>query len=88
MNLLLGIVTGGLIGWLVFAVLNNHQQRSLRASLFIGIFGGVLGVQLAPLFGATQSSDSQLNLFSLVIATASAAACFVIANMIASRRNT
>lgn len=87
MNLIVGIVVGTLIGWIAHTVLNANQERTLRASLFIGVFGGALGVQLAPMLGAAETSEGQLNVFSLVIAAASALACIIIANMIARRRS-
>jgi uncharacterized membrane protein YeaQ/YmgE (transglycosylase-associated protein family) len=87
MNLILGIVAGGLIGWLAFAVLKARQARTLQVSLIIGVVGGVLGTQLAAMFGGSGSSDAQLDLFSLATAAAGAGACLIIANMIASRRS-
>jgi uncharacterized membrane protein YeaQ/YmgE (transglycosylase-associated protein family) len=85
MNLILAIVVGGVIGWIAYTVLSANRERGMRTSLFIGMFGGLLGAQLAPIFGAAASSDGNLNVFLLVIAAASAAGCLVIANMIARR---
>ena len=85
MNLILGIAAGGLVGWIAYGMLNATREKGLRASLFIGLVGGALGVQLSPLFSASHGSEGQFDLFSLVISAASAAGCLIVANIIAQR---
>jgi uncharacterized membrane protein YeaQ/YmgE (transglycosylase-associated protein family) len=88
MNLIAGIVAGGLVGWLAFKFPNAMGGRTLQASLLIGVVGGALGVQLVSLIGKVDGSDGGFNLFSLVVAIASAIACLVVSNMIARGRGT
>ena len=86
MNLILGLLAGSLIGWVAFALLRLNTEQGLRTSLFIGLIGGGIGMQLAQMLSTTGSADGQLNVFALVIAAATAGACLIIANMVASRR--
>jgi uncharacterized membrane protein YeaQ/YmgE (transglycosylase-associated protein family) len=88
MNLIAGIVAGGLVGWLAFKFPNAMGDRSLQASLLIGVVGGALGVQLVSLMGMVDGSNGGFNLFSLVVAFASAIGCLVVSNMIARGRGT
>jgi len=86
MNLILGLLAGSLVGWVAFALLRLNTQQGLRTSLFIGFVGGGIGMQLAQMVGTTAIPDGQLNVFALCIAAATAGACLIVSNMIASRR--
>lgn len=88
MNLIIGIIAGGLAGWFAYGVLNAIHDKGLKASLLIGSFGGMLGTQLAPLLNASASGeDGQFNVFSLVLAVACAVGALIVVNMIARRGN-
>jgi uncharacterized membrane protein YeaQ/YmgE (transglycosylase-associated protein family) len=86
MNLILGIIVGGVIGWAAFRLLRVNTAQGIGVSLAIGVFGGGMGVQVAPMFRAMPVADGQLNIFALVIAAAAASALLVITSMISSRR--
>ena len=86
MNLILGLLAGTFIGWVAFALLRLNTDQGLRTSLFIGLIGGGIGMQLAQMLGTKATGDGQLNVFALVVAAATAGACLVISNMVASRR--
>ena len=86
MNLILGIVVGAAVGWAAFRLLRMNTGQGIGVSLAIGVFGGGMGVQVAPMVRAMPVPDGQLNIFALVIAAAVASALLVITSMISSRR--
>ena len=74
LNLLLGICVGAIVGWLTFRSrrIGNEQQR-LRSPLLIGVLGGGIGAQLASMLGATEVTDGNFNLVSLIVSALCAA---------------
>jgi len=86
MNLGLGLLIGSLTGWLAFSLLRLNVEHGLRTSLFIGLIGGGIGMQFAQMSSSAPGANDQLNVFGVVIAAATAGACLIIANMVASRR--
>jgi uncharacterized membrane protein YeaQ/YmgE (transglycosylase-associated protein family) len=86
MNLMVGIVAGAIIGWVAFSILRSNIGRGLRTSLFIGIGGGALGAQLAPMLSAGVGIDGQFHLFSVVTSVAVATGALIVANMLAGGR--
>jgi uncharacterized membrane protein YeaQ/YmgE (transglycosylase-associated protein family) len=85
MNLVLGIIVGALVGWVAFRLLRLNTGQGLGISLAIGVFGGGMGVQFAPILSAVPVPQGQVNLFGLVIAAAAAGALLLIANMLSNR---
>ena len=86
MNLILGMAVGALVGWAAFRLLRLNTGQGLGVSLAIGVFGGGMGVQFAPMVSAMPVADGQLNPFALVIAAAGAGILLVITGIISSRR--
>jgi uncharacterized membrane protein YeaQ/YmgE (transglycosylase-associated protein family) len=85
MNIMLWIVAGGLLGWAGFAIVRANRARGLVVSIIIGIAGAFFGGDvLAPLLGAVEIQNV-LNLFSLVVALATATAFLVISNLLSRR---
>jgi len=85
MNLILGLVAGALIGGIAFVVLRSNTERGLLTSILLGSIGGGVGAQLATMISTVPGVDGAPNLFSVATAAATASACLIIANMIASR---
>lgn len=82
MNLALWIVTGGLLGWASYAILQANKLRGVRIAIVIGAVGAFLGGHvLAPMLGAATTAPNEFSLFALVAALASAAACLAVADM-------
>ena len=55
-------------------------------SVIIGVVGGFFGGNvLAPMLGAATETPNDFNMFSLVVAMASAAACLAIGNLASKR---
>lgn len=85
MNMMLWIVAGGLLGWAGFAIVRVNRARGLVLSTIIGIAGALFGGDvLAPLLGAVEI-QSVLNLFSLVVALATAIAFLTISDLLSRR---
>ena len=86
MNIVMWILTGGIVGWIAYAVLKANADRGIVASMIIGMVGGYLGGNvLAPMFGAAAASPGDFSPFALFIAGATAAGCLTISNMIRNR---
>jgi uncharacterized membrane protein YeaQ/YmgE (transglycosylase-associated protein family) len=86
MNIAMWVLAGGVLGWVGFARLKVNEQRGLILSVIIGIVGGFYGGNvLAPMLGAVTDTPNDFSLFSLVIASASAAGCLAIANLLSTR---
>ena len=87
MNLLLGICVGALVGWIAFRSLPIiSEQQGLRSALLIGLLGGGIGAQLAVMLGATELTDGNFNLVSLVVSAISAAVFLGAYKYMADRR--
>ena len=88
MNLLLGICVGAVVGWIAFRALTiGSEQHGLRSALLIGLLGGGIGAQLAVMLGATELTDGNFNLVSLVASALSAAVFLYAYKYIADRRS-
>ena len=55
MDLLIGIVIGGIVGWLASIVMKSNAQMGIVANVIVGILGGALGHFLAGLVGISGS---------------------------------
>ena len=86
MNLLLGICVGAVVGWIAFRALTVGSEHGLRSALLIGLLGGGIGAQLAVMLGATELTDGNFNLVSLVASAISAAVFLYAYKYIADRR--
>lgn len=87
MDLVWGVVAGGLIGWCMHRFTTAGADQGLRACLLIGALGGGVGAQIASLIGWTSAADGGFNLLSMFAAAAAAAGCLIASRMIANRGN-
>jgi len=86
MNIAMWVLTGGVIGWMGFAMLNANQERGMVLSIIIGVLGGLFGGNvLAPILGAVTDTPNDFSLFSMAIAVTSAVACLAIGNLVSNR---
>lgn len=86
MNIAMWVVAGGALGWFGYAVLRINEGRGLVISIIIGVIGGFFGGNvLAPMLGAATDTPNNFNLFSMIVALASAAACLGIGNLVSKR---
>jgi uncharacterized membrane protein YeaQ/YmgE (transglycosylase-associated protein family) len=60
MDLVMTLVTGGLVGWLASLVMSASRQMSVLGFILVGVVGSVLGAWLAGVLGiAVQGSSGQ-----------------------------
>jgi uncharacterized membrane protein YeaQ/YmgE (transglycosylase-associated protein family) len=86
MNVAMWVLAGGVLGWICFAHLNAIKERGMVIAVIIGALGGLLGGNvLAPMLGAVTDTPNDFNLFSLIIAMTSAAACVAISSLVSDR---
>lgn len=86
MNIAMWALAGGILGWTGFAYLKVNKDRGMIISIIIGVVGGFFGGNvLAPMLGAASDTPNIFNLFSLVIALASAAGCLAIGDLVSNR---
>jgi len=86
MNILMWVLAGAMLGWIGFTILRANAERGLVISILIGAVGGLFGGNvLAPMLGAAADTPNDFNLFSMVVALASAAACLAIGNLVSNR---
>jgi uncharacterized membrane protein YeaQ/YmgE (transglycosylase-associated protein family) len=86
MNIAMWVVAGGILGWIGYSILNVNRERGMVISVIIGVLGGFFGGNvLAPMLGAVTDTPNDFSLFSMVIATTSAAACLAIGSLVSNR---
>ena len=84
MNIAMWVIAGGMLGWVGYAVMGANARRGMVISVIIGTAGGFFGGNVvAPMFGAATGTD--FSLFALLIASASAAACLAVGNVLSIR---
>ena len=85
MDLILALVMGALVGGLAFALLRSTTKLSLLTSVLLGSIGGGAGAQVAMMVHTVPGIDGAANLFSLVVAAATATASLLIARIVERR---
>lgn len=86
MNIAIWVVAGGILGWVGYSALKINEGRGRVISVIIGVVGGFFGGSvLAPMLGAVTDAQNSFNLFSLIVAMASAAGCLAVGNLISNR---
>lgn len=86
MNIAIGILVGGIVGWAGFSYLKFNASRGMMLSLVIGMTAGLLGGEvIAPMLGAAAVAAGDFNPLSAFVAFASSAACLIIGNMVYNR---
>ena len=86
MNLLLWVLTGGIVGWLAYSFVGLNASRGMVASVIIGALGGVAGGKLlAPIFNTGAAVPDALSAATLLFAALAAAAVLVIGSLVHKR---
>ena len=86
MNVTMWILAGAAVGWAAMALLKLNTNRSMLASVVIGMVAGFLGgFLLSPMLGGSAVDAGNFNPFSLFMAFASAACCLIAGDMIHKR---
>ena len=53
MQLIIGLIIGGVVGWLASIVMKTNAQMGLIANVLVGVVGSALGYWIAGLLGVT-----------------------------------
>ena len=86
MNIAMWLLAGGALGWIGCTYLRVNRALGLATAVVIGAVGGFFGGNvLAPMLGAVTDTPNVFNLFSMVVALGSAAACLAIVNILSRR---
>ena len=86
MNVILWLMTGGLVGLMAFVLLNLNLGRGLIISIIIGMLAAFFGGHiLAPMLGATVGDAGEFSPFTLLVAAATALGCLSISDMTSKR---
>jgi uncharacterized membrane protein YeaQ/YmgE (transglycosylase-associated protein family) len=86
MNIAMWVLAGAVLGWVAYEHLRANEERGAVISIIIGVVGGLLGGNvLAPMLGAPTDTPNDFSLYSLMIASASAAGCLAIGNLLSRR---
>ena len=83
MNVFIWMVSGALLGWFAYSMLDMSPGRGRAASLVIGATGGVVGGKLlAPLFGIATAVPEAFSAAALSIAAITATALLLTGNYV------
>ena len=86
MNTVIWLLAGGILAGIAFATLKMNNARGLIVSIVIGVMSAYFGGNvLAPLFGSASQAPGEFAPFALLVASASAAACLLVSDMIYER---
>jgi uncharacterized membrane protein YeaQ/YmgE (transglycosylase-associated protein family) len=86
MNIAMWVLAGGVLGWIGYAHVKANEERGMIFSIIIGMLGGFFGGNvLAPMLGAVADTPNDFSLFSLAVASLSAAGCLAIGNLLSKR---
>ena len=85
MNTFLWILAGGALGWVAYSVAGLNASWGMFVSVVIGAMGGVLGGKLlAPIFFGAAAPEG-VAIAALFVATAVAAGCLALSNLLHNR---
>ena len=86
MDIVLWVLTGGVLGWVGCTYLRFNQGRGVVVSVIIGALGGLVGGEIvAPIFTAAAEVPGDFSVLALFYAAAAAAAFLVLGNMLHDR---
>jgi uncharacterized membrane protein YeaQ/YmgE (transglycosylase-associated protein family) len=86
METLVWIVTGGLIGWMSYALLRFNAERGAIVSIVIGAIGALVGAKaIAPMFIAAASATGEVSLPLVLFASGAAVALLALGDMLHQR---
>ncbi len=86
MNIGIWMLAGGVLGWIGYTYLGYNQNRSVTASVVIGVAGGLFGGRfVAPLFTAAAAAPGDFSASALFFAIAVATAFLFAGNVLDHR---
>jgi len=86
MNIVVWMLTGGMLGWIGYSFLGFNEGRSMMVSIVIGAVGGVVGGKMiAPMFSAVAAAPGGFSVMALLFAAAVAAAFLALGSLVHQR---
>ena len=86
MNIVMWMLTGGVVGWAGYSFLGFNEKRGMLASIIIGTVGGFFGGNMiAPMFVAAAALPGDFISSALFFAAAVAAAFLALGNLVYDR---
>lgn len=85
LNLILALVTGGVMGWLASKVMNRDADMGIMMNVIVGCVGSILGRWLLGMAGmgtGLHLRDEPFNIMNLVTAFAGAVVLLGVVNLI------
>lgn len=85
LNLILALITGGIIGWLASKVMNRDADMGIFMNVVVGCVGSILGRWLLGMVGMGSGlhlRDEPFNLMNLVTAFIGAVVLLGVVNLI------
>ena len=83
MNLIIGLVVGGLIGWVASMIMKTDAQQGVILNVIVGIVGSMLGGWLvAPLLGAATVNQNDFSIRGLLASLIGAVILLAIVNLV------
>jgi uncharacterized membrane protein YeaQ/YmgE (transglycosylase-associated protein family) len=87
MGIILGLVIGGVVGWLASIVMKRDASQGILLNVVVGIIGAMLGGWLlSPMIGAPSINSGEISAGSLLVSFLGAVILLAIVNLIARRR--
>jgi len=84
MNLMLGLLTGLLVGWVTFRMLGTEPRLSRRTALLAGSFAAGIAAEFQPIFDASGTGGA-LSIAGIAFAAVVAGGSILLLNMAARR---
>ena len=82
MNLIIGLVVGGVLGWLASLVMRTDGKQGIFLNIVVGIIGALIaGFVIAPMFGTGTINTSDFSLSGLLVSFIGAVVLLAIVNM-------
>lgn len=82
MNFIIGLVIGGLIGWIASIVMKTDGQQGIFLNVIVGIVGSFLGGWLiSPIVGAGTINQNQFSMPALLVSLLGAIILLAIVNL-------
>jgi uncharacterized membrane protein YeaQ/YmgE (transglycosylase-associated protein family) len=87
MGISVGLVIGGVVGWLASIVMKRDASQGILLNVVVGIIGAMLGGWLlSPMIGAPSINSGEISAGSLLVSFLGAVILLAIVNLIARRR--
>ena len=83
MNIIIWLITGGVIGWLASMLMKTDAQQGMVMNVVVGIVGAMLaGWLISPMVGVSTINQENFSLPSMVVSLIGAVILLAIVNLL------